>query len=171
MYCHVAAGALTTGLKSQAAMRDRRLGVEAGVALEAEHPAFAPHQHEVIGAAVGIVTDHTAFHPHRRVLIDVGPAFFNVALDAGFPVGGVQAGTIDATVRVMAIRTLHQALGHPVVYRQGELRLDVAMAGEAQIRFGFLEQTAVQASAPFQEAAAPDRKPPAPNSGRLCFDL
>ena len=107
-------------------------------------PAFSPHQHEVIGAAVGIVADHAAFHPHGGVLINVGPAFFDVALDAGLPVGGVQAGAIDAAVRVMTVRTLHQALRHAVVHRQGELGLDVAMAGKAQIRLGFLQQAAVQ---------------------------
>ena len=83
----MAAGTLATGLEAQAAVRSRGLGVEAGVALQAELPAFPPHQHEVIGAAVGIVADHAAFHPHGRMLINVGPALLHVALDAGLPVG------------------------------------------------------------------------------------
>jgi hypothetical protein len=40
----MAADAFAARLKSQAAVRNRRLIVKAGVALQAEMPAFAPHQ-------------------------------------------------------------------------------------------------------------------------------
>ena len=168
---YVAAGALAAGLKAQAAVRERGLSVEAGVTLQAELPAFPPHQHQAIGAAVGIVADHAAFHPHGRVLINVGPAFFHVALDAGLPVGGIQAGAIDAAVRVMTVRTLHQALRHPVVHRQGELRLDVAMAGKAQIRLGLLQQAAVQPAHRFGKLRHLEESCLRVRQGCPCFDL
>ena len=127
-------------------MRNAVLAMEARVALQAEHPAFPPHQHEVIGAAMGIVTDHAPFHPHGGMLVNVGSALFHVALDAGLPVSGIQAGAIDAAVRVVTIRTLDKSLWHAMVHRQCKFRLDIAMAGEAQTGLGFLQQTGVQPS-------------------------
>ena len=50
---------------------------------------------------------------------------------AVLPVGGIQAGTIDAAVRVVTVRALHQTFRHPMVNGQGEQRLDIAMAFEA----------------------------------------
>jgi hypothetical protein len=108
---YVAAGTLAAGLKTQATVRSRSLSVEAGMTLQAELPALPPHQQHAIGAAVRIVADHAAFHSHRGVLINVGPAFFHVALDACLPVGGIQAGAIDAAVRVVAVRTLDEPSG------------------------------------------------------------
>ena len=100
---HMAASAFPTGLKAKAAVRSRGLVVEAGVTLQTELPSLPPYQQHAIGAAVGIVADHASLHSQSRMLVNIGPAFFHVALDAGLPVGGIQAGTIDATVWVMTI--------------------------------------------------------------------
>lgn len=127
----VAAGALSTDLVAQPRVRRPGLIVEAGVTLQAELPAFTPHQQHAIGTAVGIVADHATLHPRGRVLVNTRPALLHVALDAGLPVGRIQAGAVDAAVRVMTVRALHQLLGHAVVHRQGKQRLDVAMAGKA----------------------------------------
>lgn len=127
----MAAGALPARLKAQTAVRYPILAMEAGVTLQAEHPAFPSHQQHAIRTAVRIVADDAAFNPYSGMLVDIGAAFFYVALNAGLPVGGIEAGTIDAAVRVMTIRTLEESFRHPVMHWQGELCLDVSMAGKA----------------------------------------
>jgi hypothetical protein len=141
---HMAASAFPTGLKAQTAVRSRGLVVEAGVALQAELSAFPPYQQHAIGAAVGIVADHASFHSQSRMFVNIGPAFLHVALDAGLPVGGIQGGTIDASVRVMTIGTLQEALRNSMMHRQGELSLDIAVTAKAQIRLRFFEEAVVQ---------------------------
>ena len=129
---NMASGALTAGLKTQAAVWNARLSVEAGVTLQAELTAFTPHQHEMIGAAVRIVADDAAFHPYGRMLINVRAALFNVALNAGLPVGGIQAGPVHAAVGIMTIRTLDESFRHAMVHGQGKLCLNVAMTAKAE---------------------------------------
>src|ERR1035441_5907587 len=90
------------------------------------------------------VADHAAFHPQGGMLINVGPAFFDMALNACLPIGGIEARAIDASVRVMTIGTFQEALRHTVVHRQRELSLDVAVTAKAQIRLWLFEKTVVE---------------------------
>ncbi len=128
---YMATGALAAVLETQAGMRHPGLCVESGVALQAELPPFTPHQQHAIGAAMGIVADDATRNPHGRVFINKGATLLHVALNAGLPIGFLQAGPADATVSVVTIRTLQHLFGNAVVDGQGKLRLDVAMTGKA----------------------------------------
>src|ERR1700686_1901599 len=118
--------------------------METGVALQAELAAFAPHQQHVVGATMRIVAGNATLHFHRGMLEDKRPALLHMALDAGFPRWIVQAGEVLRAVGIVAVRTLHQSFGNPMVVGQSKLRLNGQVAGEAKRRFGLLEQTVVK---------------------------
>jgi hypothetical protein len=140
----MAAHAFAAGLESQAAMRHGGLGMESGVALQAELAAFAAYQEHVIGAAMGVVAGDAAFDLHGGVLEDVRPALFDVALHAGFPTGIIEADEVFRAMRIVAVGTLHQSFGNAVMLGQSKLRLHGEVAGVAQRGFGALQQAVVQ---------------------------
>lgn len=144
MHRHVAADALAARLKSQASVRNTGLRVKPGVALQAELPAFAPHQQHAIGTAVRVVADHASFHLGRRVLEYIRPAFLDVALHASFRTRMVQAGDIFRAVRIVAVRTFQEPFGNAVVLGQSELRLNSLVADKTQRRLRLLQQAVVQ---------------------------
>ena len=80
----MAARALAAGLEAEAAVRHAGLIMEPGVALQAKLPPLAPYQQHAVGAAVRGMARGAALHFHRRMLIDVRPALFRVAVHTGF---------------------------------------------------------------------------------------
>ena len=135
----MAADALAAGLVSEFAVRRSQLAVESGMALQAELPAFAPDQKHAVGAAVRIVAGDASFDFHRRMLEYERPALFDVAIHAGFRARLVEGGHVLRTVRVVAVRTLHQPLGNAMVFGLRELRLHRLVAVVAQGGLGALE--------------------------------
>jgi hypothetical protein len=140
---HVTANAFPAGLKSQPAVRNLRLTVKPGMTLQAKLTALTPNQKHAIGTSVRIVAGHAAFDFYRRMFEHKRPALLHMALDAGFRSGISEARCIPRAVRVMAVRTLHQAFWNTVMLRLRELCLDRLMAGEAERRLGQFEQTVV----------------------------
>ena len=123
MYGDMAANAFAAGLEAQATMRHLR-GVKFRMAFQAKLATLAPHQQHPVVAPVRIVARRAAFHFHRGMLVDKRPALLHVALHAGFRSCANQAGCIDAPVRIVAVRTLHQPFGNAVVHRQMKISLE-----------------------------------------------
>jgi hypothetical protein len=138
---HVAANAFSARLKSQPAVRNLRLRVKSGVALQAQLAAFAPHQKHAIGTSMRVMAGNASFDFYGRVLEYKRPALLHVALDAGFRSRIVQARHVSRAMRIVAVRTLHQTFRNAVVLGQRKLRLNGLMACEAQSRFREFEQT------------------------------
>lgn len=138
MHGHMAANAFAAGLEPQAAVRNPLLCVVSGMALQAELAAFATHQKHAIGASVRIVAGNASFHFDRGMLVDKRPALLRMAIHAGFRSWLVQAGHVLRTVRVVAVRTLHQSFRNAMVVGQRKLRLNRLVAGGAKSRLGLL---------------------------------
>lgn len=141
---YVAANTFAAGLKAQPAVRNRGLGVETGMALQAKLPAFAANQEHAIGGAMRVVAGNAAFDFYRRMLVNKRPALFDVTVHAGFETRLGQAGEILRAVRVVAIGTFDQAFRYAMMVRQREFGLDCEVASEAKRRFSLLEQAVVQ---------------------------
>src|ERR1039457_3885421 len=115
----------------------RSLG-SAVVTLQADRKHHRPPQQLSVHGAVRVVTGLAALHPHRRMLVDERPALVHVALQAGLlvPQGLLHhAGTLahaprwgECAVRVVAIRTLHEALVHAMLGGHVELRANGGVA-------------------------------------------
>ena len=131
MHADVASHAFTAGLESKLAVRDPGLIVEAGMAFQAELPAFATHQQHPVRGAVGVMTSDAAFHLQRRMLENKWSAFLDVAGRAGFQSCFVQAGAVQRAMRAVAVSALHQAFRNAMVDRQRKLRLNRSVAGIA----------------------------------------
>lgn len=144
MHGDVAAHTFAAGLESQAAVRHLRLGMKSGVALQAELASLAPHEEHAVGTAVWVMAGHAAFHFYRGVFEDEWTALFHVAFHAGFRSRMVEAGGIFRAVRVVAVRTLDQALGNAMVLGQRELRLHRPVAGKARRGLSLLQEAVVQ---------------------------
>src|ERR1700681_3566773 len=129
----MATGAIAAGLETQPAVWHAG-GVQIHMTLQTQKPGFPPDQQHLVDAAVGRVTSSTAFNFYGGVLEDIWPAFFNVALRAGFPAPLPQRGAVRSAMRIVAVRALHCAFGDAVVRGQRELRLDVAVTSVAQFR-------------------------------------
>jgi len=114
------------------------------MALQAQQSLLTALQQEVVHTSVGSVARRTTFHPHDRVLINKRAALLHVAADAGLPIGLGQLEVIHGAVRVVAIRTLHETLGNPMMFRQRELRLHGPVAGIAKLRLRLLQQAVRQ---------------------------
>ena len=143
MYGDVAPNAFAAGLEAQAAMRNLR-GVKFRMAFQAKLAPLAPHQQHPVVAPMRIVASGAAFHLHRRMLVDKRSTLLHVALHAGFRACAYQAGCIYASVRIVAVRTLHQAFRNAVVFRQGKLCLNRLVAPEAKCRLRLLQQAVMQ---------------------------
>src|SRR5690348_16744277 len=104
------------------------------MALQTEKSGFAAHQHEAGHSAVRIVALHAPQNPHRRMLKNEGASLFDMATDAGFPVGLSERNKIVSAVRIVAVRALNQTFRHTMVKRQRELSLDGGVAAVAQSR-------------------------------------
>jgi len=139
----VTTSAIAARLKTQTPVRN--VGSEwIHVALQTKEALLAADQQHAIDASVRRVARGAAFHLYRRVLEDKRAPFLRVALGARFPSALPQRGAIGGSVRIVAIGTFHQAFRHAMMGRQRELRLDVAMAPEAEFRLRLLEQAVVQ---------------------------
>ena len=125
-------------------MRNRGLSLESGVTLQAELAAFAADQQHSIGTAMRTVTGDTAAaiarDLSRRVLIDKGPVLLDMACRASFGDRLDQIGSAWRAMRVMTIRALDRSFRNAMVYRQGELRLNCAVAAVAELRLRGLQQ-------------------------------
>jgi len=141
----VTASAIAARLKTQTSVRNVG-GKWIHVALQTQQALLAADQKHTIDASVRRVARRTAFYLHGRMLEDKWPALLGVTLRASFPSALPKRGAIGSDMRVVAICTFHQAFRHAMMRRQRELRLDVTVASETELRLGFLEQTIVEPS-------------------------
>ena len=140
----MAANAFAGGLETQAAMRNLNLRVIAGVTLQTELAPFTTHQKHAVGAAMRIVTTDAAFYLYGGRFVHKGAALFHVTVHASFRSKLVETGHVFRSVRIVAVRTLHQPFGNAMVLRQCELGLNAEMAGKAQRGLRLFEEAVVQ---------------------------
>ena len=133
---HVTARAFATGLEAETAMGYPSLIMEPGMTLQAKLSSFTPHQQHAVGAAVGRVAGSAAFHLRCRMFVDIRAAFFRVAIHTGFPSALTQVRPIRSAMGIVTIRTLHRSFRDAVMCWQGELCLNVTVAGIAEVRLG-----------------------------------
>src|SRR5690349_8621097 len=128
---------IAAGLETQAPVRHvSRKRID--VALQTEKTLFAAHQQHPVHAPVRSVAGGTTFHLDGRVLKHKRPTLFSVTLRAGLPSALPQRRAVGSSVGIVAIRALHRAFRDTMMRRQGELRLYVPVAAEAQLRLRFL---------------------------------
>ena len=77
---------------------------------------------------MGCVAGCAALDFHRGVFEYKRPAFFNVALGAGFPAALAERSPVGRAMRIVTVRTFHRAFGNSMVGGQSELSLDVTVA-------------------------------------------
>ena len=144
----VTASAIAARLETQTPVRNVR-SEWIHVALQTQQALLAANQEHAIDASVRCVARRAAFHLHGRVFEDKRTPLLGVTLRARLPSALPQRCAIGGSMRVVAIGAFHQAFRHAVMGRQRELRLDVAVASEAELRLGLLEQNVVQPSCLF----------------------
>ena len=144
MHGDVAANAFAGGLETQAAVRNLRLRVKAGVTLQTELARFAAHQKHAVGTAMRIVTTDAAFYLYGGVLVHKGAALFHMTVHASFGSRLVETGHVFRSVRIVTVRTLNQPFGNAMVRRQCELGLNAEVAGKAQRGLRLFQETVVQ---------------------------
>lgn len=88
-----------------------------------------------------IVAGHAALNFYGGMLEHKRPALLYMAPDAGFRSGIGQTAGIPRAVRIVAVRTLHQAFWNSVMLGLGKLRLHRLMASKAKSGFGQFEET------------------------------
>ena len=118
---NMAPRALAAGLKSEPTMRRLAKIVESGMTLKAKLAGFAPDKQHTIRGTVRAVARNTALYLRGGVLVHIWPSLFDVALNAGFRLSLHKTRWIKRSVRVVAIRTLHQSFGHTVMHRLRKL--------------------------------------------------
>src|ERR1700719_1290059 len=91
-----------------------------------------------------IVTTDAAFDLYDGVFVHKGAALFHVTVHASFRSKLVETGHVFGSVRIVAIRTLHQPFGNAMVLRQCELGLNREMAGKAQRGLRLFQEAVVQ---------------------------
>jgi len=69
-----------------------------------------------------------------------GTALFGVAAGADLEVGFLELGALQGSVGIVAISTLHEAFGNPVMRRKSELRLNLFVTTEAQLGLSIAQQ-------------------------------
>ena len=81
------------------------------------------------------MTTPAALESHGRMLESEWSTFVAVTLEAAglIPGEGLQHAGPETSMRVVAIRALHEALVHAMLERQGELRTHIQMAAFAQV--------------------------------------
>ena len=135
---NVTANAFAACLKTQPAMRNRRLSRKSGVTLQTQLTAFSANQQHPIRTSMRIVAGDAAAAVSRdfsrRVFINEGSVLFDMARRACFRNRLDQIGRARCAMGIMAIRTLYRSLGNAMVHRQGELRLNRAVAAIAKLR-------------------------------------
>ena len=142
----MAPGAVSGSLEPPSAMRHISLPIKArravngGMALQAQQSLLTPFEQEIVHAAVRSMARGAAFYSDNRVFINEWSALFNVALHAAFPVGLGQLEVVRCAVRIVAVRAFHEALTHSVMFRQGKLRLNCAMATKTKFGLWRLQQ-------------------------------
>ena len=85
-----------------------------------------------------IVAGYASLYSHSRVLEYIGSALFHVALYAGFRTGIVETGHILRTVRIVAVRTLHEPFWDAMVLGKSKFRFDRLVAAIANGGLGLL---------------------------------
>ena len=120
------------------------LRVIASVTLQTELAPFTTHQKHAVGAAMRIVTTDAAFYLYGGMFVHKGAAFFHVTVHASFRSKLVETGHVFRSVRIVAVRTLHQPFGNAMVLRQCELGLNAEMAGKAQRGLRLFQEAVVQ---------------------------
>lgn len=139
---NMAPRALAAGLKSESTMRRLAKIVESGMTLKAKLAAFAPDQQHTIRGTVRIVARNTALYLRGRMLVHIGPSLFDVALNAGFRLRLHKTRRIQRSVRVVAIRTLHQSFRNTVMHRLRKLPANRCVARIAEVRLRGFQQAA-----------------------------
>ena len=112
------------------------------VALQADRVDRGAIQQSRVRSAVREVACSAALGLDNRVLVDKRSGRFRMALGADriHLRGRAQILPAEGSVRVVAVRALNEAFFHLVMERLVELRLDVGVALEAELRLRYLEQ-------------------------------
>src|SRR5262245_49612481 len=120
----------------------RRLWIH--VALQAQEAAFTAEQELSIDRPMRRVTARASLDLHCSVFKDKRTTLFRMAVDASFPCRFSQHWLIVRAVRVVAIRTLHQAFGNTMMSGQCKLGLHCRMTRKTQPRLRLAQETLIQ---------------------------
>jgi hypothetical protein len=115
------------------------------MAFQAEASYVAADQQKSVWRSMRGVATAASFKLLHRVFENPGTSFFGVAFIANVGVKFIhfsQAGPCPGPVRRMAIGALQRSLDDAMVVGKIELRLDIPMTGEAEIRVFFLQEMA-----------------------------
>jgi hypothetical protein len=85
------------------------------VALETKEAAFGPKQQMTFHGTVRLVTGSTSLDPQRRMFVYPRSALFCMATNANLEINLFQLRGVQRSMRTVAIRTLHKALGNTVM--------------------------------------------------------
>jgi hypothetical protein len=113
-----------------------------GVALQAKQVDLAALEQSRVRRAVRDVAGDAALDLHGGVLVHERSGLIRVAFEANGVLrgGGAQLPREEASVRVVTIRALHQALVHTVMEGAAELLLDFDVAAIAELGLGHAHQ-------------------------------
>lgn len=138
------------GRRSRFALARRSERRHAVVTLQAKGEDYRTLQQSRVGRSVGNVACLTAIDARGQVFERERSALARVALEAGFFVDQAlidELGTRShaprrgkSSMRIVTIRTLHEAFIHSMFRRHGELGLNIRMAAVAESRLGRSQQ-------------------------------
>ena len=120
----------------------RRVAHRQSVALQAQQIDLADAQQARIRRAVRSVAAHATLGLHRQVLENEWSLLLGVTLEAHLVLlrAGTELFRAETPVWVMTVRTLHQALIHPVPERPAEFRFFFRVAAVTKLRLGGNQQ-------------------------------
>jgi len=132
-------------LRRSCAHRVNRAGRDRAMALVAQRVDIRHVQQPRVLRAMRGVAPQAPLRLHRGMLVDERPTRLRVALGADrILIGrGLQVVVSEGAVRIVAVRTFHEAFIHSVVEGHIERRLDVCVALEAKGRLFGLEQDSI----------------------------
>ncbi len=112
------------------------------MALQAKGVHVGAIEQPGIGTAMRCVARGASLGLHYVVLINKGARCFGMTLGADCILlgSGFQALPTKCSVRIVAVRALHQALFNLVMEGHAELRLDIGVALEAEPRLSYFEE-------------------------------
>lgn len=120
------------------------------VTLQAERKDRRPFQQPRVGGTVRHMTRLTAIDPQREMLEGERTALAGVALQAGFLVDETLVHLLrprshtprrsERSMRIVAVRALHESFVHPMLGRHRKLGSDVGVTPVAELRLGLGEK-------------------------------
>ncbi len=120
------------------------------MALQAERKYRRPFQQPRVGGAVRNMTRLTAIDPQSEMLECERAPLAGVAFQTGFLVDETLVHLprprshtpcrSERSMRIVAVRALHESFVHPMLGRHRELSSDIGMTPVAKLRLGFREK-------------------------------